>query len=484
LTTPPERRIIFNPIRIFLAFVKSFLEDSAMSTTFTRKQSPASHPRALFSALRRGALLGLALGLMALPATQVWAQEYWTGATSTDWTTATNWYPALPGDAGEVYIVYSGANNPVLATTAPASGSFNFVRLGDDSTPSVLGGSGAPGTLTVGAGGELITEILTVGYHDVGTLTLQAGGTATASDFVSIASSTDADGSSLTVTGAGSELTAQTLSIGSGGEGTLTLADGGKAGATNAVQVGVTTSASGALNIGSGAAPGILDAPSVSGGTGGGTVTFNHNATAASKHYFTDDGSDSGNPVDLLANLEVVNTAGYTVLPGANTYALGTTITAGTLEVTGTLGSCVADTTLVCSYAGNIDNGGALIFNQNDDQVLSGSISGAGDLEKGGSGILTLSGTNTGYTGDITVTAGTLEITGALGPSSDYSGNIYSNNTLTFNQATAQTLSGTISGMGLTKAGTGDLTLTGDASGYTSILYGKYPPAEPGALML
>lgn len=79
--------------------------------------------------------------------------------------------------------------------------------------------------------------------------------------------------------------------------------------------------------------------------------------------------------------------SGTTVLNAANTYSGNTTISAGTLEIggSGTLGSGGV-------YASDISNSGTLKCNSTADQELSGTLSGAGILNKLNSSTLTLSG--------------------------------------------------------------------------------------------
>jgi fibronectin-binding autotransporter adhesin len=95
---------------------------------------------------------------------------------------------------------------------------------------------------------------------------------------------------------------------------------------------------------------------------------------------------------------------GKMILSGANTYALGTLVSAGTLEGTTT------------SLQGNITNNSAVVFNQSGNGTYAGVLSGTGTLTKQGTGTVTLSGTST-QSGGTTVSAGTLLVSGSLASS-------------------------------------------------------------------
>ncbi len=96
--------------------------------------------------------------------------------------------------------------------------------------------------------------------------------------------------------------------------------------------------------------------------------------------------------------------AGKMTLSGANTYALGTLVSAGVLEGTTT------------SLQGNVTNNAALTFNQSGNGTYAGAISGTGALTNAGAGTVTLSGTST-LSGPTTVAAGTLLVSGSVGSS-------------------------------------------------------------------
>jgi len=186
------------------------------------------------------------------------------------------------------------------------------------------------------------------------------------------------------------------------------------------------------------------------------------------------------NTLTLSASGGVSGTAGLTVagggtvsLGGTNTYTGTTTITAGTLIISGAgqLGSGGL-------YAAPIVDNGIFSYNSSASQTLSGVVSGTGPLTVSGSGMLTLSSTNT-YSGGTTITGGALTIGGAgqLG-SGTYAAAITDNGVFNYNSSAAQTLSGIISGTGaLNDLGTGTLTLSGTNtySGGTSIANGTIP---------
>ena len=87
-------------------------------------------------------------------------------------------------------------------------------------------------------------------------------------------------------------------------------------------------------------------------------------------------------------------------MSGANTYTGGTTVTGGTLAGTSS------------SLQGNIVNNAAVVFDQATNGAYSGALSGTGSLTKSGTGTLTLSGANT-YTGGTTVTGGAINFANA-----------------------------------------------------------------------
>ncbi len=176
---------------------------------------------------------------------------------------------------------------------------------------------------------------------------------------------------------------------------------------------------------------------------------------------------------------------GTLVLGGNNTYGGNTTVSAGTLQFSGSLGG------------GSIFNSGVLVAEIQGGLDLNNTISGSGRLIKNNTGMLVLSGTNT-YTGGTTLndgvislgnakglgaTTGELTINGGILDLNDFSAtvgrlsgtgglitNLYGTGTskLTTNSGLSGAYAGDISdGSGvvsLEKAGSGILTLSGSNS--------------------
>ncbi|MGX1786919.1 autotransporter domain-containing protein [Bosea sp. NPDC055332] len=157
---------------------------------------------------------------------------------------------------------------------------------------------------------------------------------------------------------------------------------------------------------------------------------------------------------------------GTLVLTGGNSYAGGTTIAAGTLQLGngGTTGS----------IAGDVVNSGSLAFNRSDAVTFAGTVSGSGSLQQTGGGTLTLTASNS-YTGGTTISGGTLQL-GNGGTTGSIVGDVTNNGTLAFNRSDDVTFAGAISGSGgVRKLGTASLTLTGANSygGGTEITAGR-----------
>ncbi|HEY9237507.1 MAG TPA: autotransporter-associated beta strand repeat-containing protein, partial [Burkholderiaceae bacterium] len=190
-------------------------------------------------------------------------------------------------------------------------------------------------------------------------------------------------------------------------------------------------------------------------------------------------GSYSGASVTATIASELTGTGGLVktdfgtlVLTAANSYAGGTIVREGTLQLGdgGTSGSIIGD----------VANHGTLAFNRSDAYTFGGVISGTGTVIQAGTGTTELTGANS-YTGGTTINAGTLSVSaddnlGAAAGSLAFDGGALENTATfttartitlatgggTFNTAADLTASGVIFGTGaLTKTGAGTLTLTG-----------------------
>ena len=146
---------------------------------------------------------------------------------------------------------------------------------------------------------------------------------------------------------------------------------------------------------------------------------------------------------------------GKLVLTGANTYAGGTTISGGILQL-GNGGNSG-------SVTGDIVDNASLVLDRADTLQLDGAISGSGTLQQIGGGTTVLTAANS-YSGGTTISAGTLQL-GNGGSTGSIAGDVTDNGTLAFDRSDASSFPGTISGSGMVaQVGSGSVTLTGSNS--------------------
>lgn len=134
--------------------------------------------------------------------------------------------------------------------------------------------------------------------------------------------------------------------------------------------------------------------------SGGGTLTFSGNVDLTAGQRTLTAANDIAISGAITNGGLTKAGAGTMVLSGANTYALGTLVSAGTLEGTTT------------SLQGNITNNSAVVINQGGAGTYAGVLSGTGTLTKQGAGVVTLSGNNL-YSGVTTISAGAVKMTHA-----------------------------------------------------------------------
>ncbi|WP_245284457.1 autotransporter domain-containing protein [Bradyrhizobium sp. WSM2254] len=254
--------------------------------------------------------------------------------------------------------------------TVTTNGTADFVVAASAIQPM-----GTATALVSGAGSSwTVTGAMQIGALGHGKLTIENGGFVQSGGAMlgvnGVGGHTTGD---VLVTGASSAWSISgALLVGNQGDGTLTLRNGGQVTATSASVAGQTGSLSKIVIGGdpgtAAAAPGTLNVPTVTFGAGTGSVVFNHTSNS---YAFAPTITGAG-------SVEVEN--GTTILSATNTYTGATTISGGTLSVTGAITS--SNVTV---------NGGTL--------NVTGSVS---DSTVNAGGLLT----GTGSVGDTTVNSG------------------------------------------------------------------------------
>ncbi|MEG3154478.1 autotransporter domain-containing protein [Sphingomonas sp. RB1R13] len=368
-------------------------------------------------------------------------------------------------------IVYVGYNGGTAVTTFSGTNTYTGGTYlnGVGTTLSLTGGAALAdtGLVDVSNGATLdVAGAETIGALDGnGTVTLSGGNltinTATASTsgtFSGVISGTNG----LAKIGVGTQ-TLSGANTFTGGttvtDGTLIISGGAALADTGAVTVNSTGTTSGTLQVDTSETIGSLAG-------NGGSVVLNGAGVALT----TGDATNTAYAgVISGAGSLVKQGAGIFTVTGANSYSGGTTINAGTLEGNST------------SIQGGvlINAAGTLLFTQPTAGTYAGALTGTGVMTKAGAGTLTLSGTNSGFSGTTNLNGGTLAIgaagnigTGTLafdGGTLQTTGALTLANLVTLgagggtvNTGADTTLSGTISGAGaLTKTGAARLILGG-----------------------
>ncbi len=311
---------------------------------------------------------------------------------------------------------------------------------------------------------------------------------------------TGVNGSSAFIGAFGSyTLSTATLSAGAtntyrlGGDGgTLTISNGVLTGANNSVMVGSVVTTATAAAIASAGASITVGTPVVNGlGTvvleGNNTYAGGTSINAGSTLQLGDSNSSTavagtglisgsgtlafgnaslsttmsvGNVINGSLNV-TQNGIGTTLLTNANGFTGGSTVSAGTLQISNAA---------AVGTAGVVDNA-TFSFNSSSPLTFSNVISGSGAVTQVGAGVTTLIAANS-FTGSTTISAGALQLGDGVSHNGSVAGAIVDNSSLVIANPTAQIVGNTISGSGtLTKNSAGTATLTGGNSflGVTTI---------------
>lgn len=209
-------------------------------------------------------------------------------------------------------------------------------------------------------GGQI--RVGTTGFQN--TLNVLNGGLVRAGTKFGVGINASALNNVVLVSGVGSSIAAQELDIGVSGTASVTVTDGGTIIATPNGIVISSLAGSGILKIGTGGAPGIVNATKILGGLGAATVEFNHNAPA---YAF-------GAPLTGLLTVNHIG-PGTTIFTQPSFYFGTTTISQGTFQG-GAAGAFSPVSAFDVQTAGALNLGG---FNQ-----IVGSLTNDGLVTFGG----------------------------------------------------------------------------------------------------
>jgi outer membrane autotransporter protein len=404
------------------------------------------------------------------------AQTNWTGNTSSDWFTGSNWLGGLiPTPAADAFIDTIVPNPTVV--NGPGAQALDLV----------VGGLGT-GALTIGSGGTVNNGVGHVGgcsgcgTGTFGTVTVSgAGATWTNSAGLAIG---DSSTGQLTIANGGKVLTGSTggfIGVRPGATGTVTVTDPGSTWniTDQLVVAGFLGPASGTLFVQNGGAVTST----------AGTIGFSSGSTGAVSVTGTGSAwTSSGNVTVGLAGTGTLTVAGGGVVNvGGGT---GTVVVAdqagsiGTLNIGAAPGNtAVAPGTLNAAAVQFGAGTGALNFNHTSSgYVFAPTITGSGAVNVF-AGTTIFTGNNT-YTGGTTINGGMLQL-GNGGTSGNISGNVANNGVFAINRSDAFTLANVISGSGVLQQlgpGTTILTAANTYTGGTTVSAGTLQLGTGGSL--
>ncbi|MGV3576320.1 MAG: autotransporter outer membrane beta-barrel domain-containing protein [Devosia sp.] len=342
-----------------------------------------------------------------------------------------------PDGAGHVFITGAGSQWNTAGRLDIGLGDITLENLAAVTSDDGIVGNSAHGEATLRTGASWINVgQFTVGLFAEGELRVESGARVVSNQGY-VGANLGGDGT-VTVTGAGSswEMTGSSLSLGNFGTGAMTIADGAWVFAKTGVRLGSQAGASGTLTVqGTAGSRGVIETNVFMGGDGtadvtidGGTVratddnpnffnTFGSQqiTLGAAGGFFDTNGRNIGIAPEMVGAGTLIKQGGGTLtLRGANSYAGGTVIEAGTLQLGngGTTGSIIGD----------VSTDGTLAFNRSDSVIFGGLVSGTGGIRQIGTGTTTLTGNSAGLLGVSGVYDGILSVNGVLGGSMEVRG--------------------------------------------------------------
>ena len=441
-----------------------------------------------------GAVLGLgrcvwllllvvgAIGQVCAQTTRTW--DGGTNGTSKAWNTATNWVGDVNPSSGDNLLfdnvnVVATIQSPLTVSGSNTYGIITFDNV-NNKLPGTLiidsAGSGSTArTLTVNSGVTLANSTTTIQFRGSfgslsyalganNTFTVSSGGTIQFDSAVPISGSfgiTKNGSGTLSLAGTNTYTGSTTINAGN-----LTIS-GGSAISDNGTVI-LANTAGVNFNVNASETIGTLQG---GGGTGG---TVNIAASQTLTVNQTSDQTFAG--VIAGATGALTKTGANTLtLSGSNTYGGLTSINAGNLTISG--GSAIANTGTVtlantagvgfnvnssetiASLQGGGSTGGivtiaasqTLTVEETGSQSFAGALQGSGSLTKSGAGTLTLSGSNIN-SGAVSVTTGTLALSGANALSSGISSLNATSSTISLTDGTGRTYTISNGGLNLSDA--------------------------------